>query len=380
VTVAKGICPVLALLAVTVPGVFGAACSETSRTFTPSSGRGGSVSNGGKADSGGDGGQQAPAGGAAGNDGDGGSAGSEPDPIPDTTRPTVTSISPEDGATGVTSDTAIVVTFSEPVNQEAAEAAFTTDFGDVTFTWNDAGTELTATPDAPLAYATSDNPDVAANSFRYWISTGVEDLAGNHLQQGSSAEFTTLRQIAITFSVATGDIKIISDYDGGAITDGSSDGGAWVGDDGGNTYSRPIMDFDIGSLPDGAIGIATATLTVEIVPYNPTGGVSWGTPFADLGTLNVDHVHDDPIDISSLDAGTLSSLGVLMASTDGSIEFRTLDVTEPLADDVAERVARGDRSQYRLQFSTKTNGDAGSDMVAVRPFRTHTIEAEYLIP
>ena len=51
-------------------------------------------------------------------------------------------------------DVRIVVTFSAPMDREQTEAAYQSEgvpSSDVTFTWNAESTQLTITPDAPLA-------------------------------------------------------------------------------------------------------------------------------------------------------------------------------------------------------------------------------------
>ena len=65
----------------------------------------------------------------------------EPGPVPgddDTTPPEVVSVSPQDGATGVRTDAAIQIEFSESMDPVVTEAAISTEgLGTPSFEWND---------------------------------------------------------------------------------------------------------------------------------------------------------------------------------------------------------------------------------------------------
>jgi hypothetical protein len=103
---------------------------------------------------------------------------------PDTTPPTVVSVAPPAGATGVPSNSSLVITFSEAMNLVATTNAITIAPA-VTCTggwsWNVAQTTTTCVPTAPLAYSTP-----------YTVSVGATavDLANNALTP-YSATFTT---------------------------------------------------------------------------------------------------------------------------------------------------------------------------------------------
>ncbi|MDH4154238.1 MAG: Ig-like domain-containing protein [Nitrospira sp.] len=104
----------------------------------------------------------------------------------DSTPPTVSSISPANGATGVAVNAALTATFSEQMDPTTITIA--------TFTVKDAannpamgtvsysGTTTTFTPSANLASSTT---------YTATITTGVTDLAGNHLIGAYSWNFTT---------------------------------------------------------------------------------------------------------------------------------------------------------------------------------------------
>jgi hypothetical protein len=103
---------------------------------------------------------------------------------PDTTPPTVTSNTPLSGATNVAIGTTVTATFSEAV---ATASVSTTTFlltggGAVAGTVTLNGATATFTPSAPLAYATT---------YTARVTTGVQDLAGNHLASDFIWTFTT---------------------------------------------------------------------------------------------------------------------------------------------------------------------------------------------
>ena len=104
---------------------------------------------------------------------------------PDVTAPTITSVSPTDGATGAATSAKVSSAFSEAMNTSTAEAAFSlagpggTSVGG-TFSW--AGNTMNFTPSAPLAEATA---------YTATVGTGAQDPAGNPLAGATTWSFTT---------------------------------------------------------------------------------------------------------------------------------------------------------------------------------------------
>jgi hypothetical protein len=102
---------------------------------------------------------------------------------PDTTPPTVYSNSPADGATGVSINSPITVTFSEAMATGTMNGStFTVNGVTGTVNYDQPSKTATFTPSSPLAYSTS----YTAN-----VSTDVTDLAGNHMAAPYSWTFTT---------------------------------------------------------------------------------------------------------------------------------------------------------------------------------------------
>lgn len=111
----------------------------------------------------------------------------------DTTPPTIVSVSPANGATGVANNEVIVVTFSEPMDKPSAQAAFqSANLGAVTFNWLDDMT-MEVTPNG-LAYAQG-GPSVTANVYDFTVTTVATDLAGNPMAQNAPSSFSTLRNV-----------------------------------------------------------------------------------------------------------------------------------------------------------------------------------------
>ena len=97
---------------------------------------------------------------------------------PDTTPPTVTLVTPADGATGVALNSVITATFSEPINT----ATFSISGLAGSVSYNGTTNTVTFTPAAPLA---------ANTTYTVTIGTNVKDLAGNALATAKTWTFTT---------------------------------------------------------------------------------------------------------------------------------------------------------------------------------------------
>ena len=111
--------------------------------------------------------------------------------IADTTAPTVTSTTPDDGATDINVNTAVTATFSEPMDVASINAS-TVELRDAgnalvaTSVSYDAGTNTTTlTPDSALA-GLSDYIAIVKSG-----ASGVADLAGNPLSTDFNWTFTT---------------------------------------------------------------------------------------------------------------------------------------------------------------------------------------------
>jgi len=131
---------------------------------------------------------------STGGSGTGGGAG------PDTEAPTVVSVSPPNGATGVTDDATILITFSEPMDRSSTQNALqASSLGGVTFNWPDDRT-LEIIPTG-LSYAQGGH-DVVSNQYQYGLTTFATDLAGNPLANDETWAFSTLRRVSDLLSIS----------------------------------------------------------------------------------------------------------------------------------------------------------------------------------
>lgn len=112
--------------------------------------------------------------------------------LPDTTRPTVTLMSPALGATDVAQNAVITATFSEPMSQATVEAAgsFTLNNGVTgTVSYNPTTWVATFTPSILLTKSTV---------YTATITTAVTDEAGNNLAQNKVWSFVTTGTYAVS--------------------------------------------------------------------------------------------------------------------------------------------------------------------------------------
>jgi hypothetical protein len=129
-----------------------------------------------------------------------------------------------------------------------------------------------------------------------------------------------------------------------------------VGDLGGSNptlVGRQVFSFDLTPIPAGSI-IVSAQLRAD--QY-----VVFGTPYATLGTVLVDHLEYGLLDETDFAARALQE-GLGPFSKDASLGAKTVDVSAAVAQDLA--VGRT-RTQYRLRFSpTETDGNTQNDFAS----------------
>lgn len=274
----------------------------------------------------------------------------DPEPEVDTTAPSISATVPAAGEAGVIADTAIVVTFSEPMDAASVEAAYSSEDlppESVAFSWNAAATELTIAPAAPFEYAAGVGTDpsvVEAKTYAVTIGTGAMDEAGNPLAAPLALEFATKRRMLASFPYDNNMTRVLRN-----TTLLSAANQMWVGDNSQTETYRSYLTFDLATLPAGA--------EVEAAEFSGTQTAPSGTPYT-LGGVMADHV----VYPAMIDAGTAPALSTPGAfSADTSLSVRRLTVTAEVQDDVANRAARNHRSQFRLRFGTATDGDNVTD-------------------
>jgi hypothetical protein len=308
--------------------------------------------------------------------GTGGSASNDAaDVAPDTTAPTVVSVTPSNGTRGVAKDVSIVVVFSEPMDQGKTEMAYASSSlpaSGVTFSWSADKTQLTIDPKSDLAYAIGSATTLEPMKYAFAIGTGASDLAGNAMGQAYAVEFATSRRIE---QKLTGSIWSIYHEEGiGRLVANCTELQIPVGDSGAGFVAGALFEFDISALPAEVQLFEKATLeaiqkSFEGMPFGATR----------LGEIVCDHVHFAPTDSASLLLPALQRLGTF---SDSVLEGpRQMSVVTAIADDYEKRATRVNRSQYRISFS-KANPDTVAKSVTyectagMRP----TLSLTYLLP
>lgn len=291
---------------------------------------------------------------------------------PDTTRPTVVSVSPTNAAVGVIRSTSITVTFSEPMRQSAAQAAFQivspTGFNGGVFSWNPTSTQMTYNPPADFEQGTL---------VQYVISTAAEDLAGNGLALNANRSFRVKRLETKSFYAFGNTDSTSSDARAGSIrTNGScssasvtTSSSAIAGDD-----YQGFMTFSLAPL--AALDNVVIRLALLSVEQTVCASLIGGAPI------------DSDILISHVDYGASLTLGdcnspalggrTSTLSDSATAGRRTEIITTEVRDDFANRATRGNRSQFR--FHTARSGGpnlcnfASQNASSNRPFIRITYE------
>lgn len=300
---------------------------------------------------------------------------SAPAPVPPA-GPVILSVSPADGAIGVENDASIVIRFSVPMDRLATQAAYQSESvpsGSVTFSWNDASTELTVSPDAPLSYSTGDDPElVEARRVSFFISASAADADGNHLTQPHEFSFALLRQIELTlFAVQdrdlSGSFRSNDTYGGGQCA--RDEINMCVGDvrvNGESEQYKGFISFELVDVPEAAQGLS-ALLSLEITAMA-------GNPFGGLGGLVLEHAAFDAVGIDAFSSEALGDVGLIaIAGETGTIV--NADVSTAFMADELERAL----TQYRLRFEDATDDDTNSDTL-LSAWDTQTLDVSYLLP
>ena len=288
--------------------------------------------------------------------------------------PTVVSTMPANNAAGVRADATIVVQFSKAMDQTSVQSAWTSadlPTANVMFSWNANGDTLTVTPNQPLpvAMGTGLNPStVTATRIMYSIAATAKDTMGQPLASALAVQFTTIR-------LMTHDVGIIDALTQSVVNDGTviSPPSGGVGDSNfANTFFRVFVSFSLPALPAGA--------TLERAELSGGQTTMSGLPYSVLGgNLKAQHVNFAAFDINTFSATPLGVSPIGDFSTNGVVETKRLAVTPRVMDDYANAAARGNRSQYRLEFPTGTNGDGTRDIA----FFTRTsfiLKLTYTVP
>ncbi len=297
----------------------------------------------------------------------------------DTSAPAVLSVNPPDGSAGVSEDAVVVINFSESMYKVATQTAYQSSLSglkaaDVTFAWNPEGTQLTVKPNGKLRYAFGDNPaTTTALRYAFELSSVATDLAGNALPAFSSS-FSTLKRIRASLQSEPALRGTMFSDQRIALNDAY----ASVGDTNSNLGMRGFLSFDLSPLPaDLPIAnlLAAKLFAYKADTYNfpytrlklPCGAKIC---FLSTGYVSVDHLnYGTTLNAGDYDAPRLADLGALdspaLVGTGGFLSYesstpigwKSLDVLAGVKDDVTNRTARRQHSQYRLAFQRDTDGN-----------------------
>lgn len=297
-----------------------------------------------------------------------------PGEVPDTTPPTLLSITPEDGATGVSAVAVVTLRFSEPMDPSSVEGTLATqDLGEVQLKWNTAGDTLTIVPREPLPHAEGDDPD-DTDALRYTVILGsaAKDRAGNELGPGAMVTFSTSRRIT---SLIEPFEKLSAAIHPDRVADVLADT-FMIGDNQKDECIRSVMTFDLEEVLSEGVELESAHLETEV----------WlviGSPF-DLGSaVLLEHVSFPALSVEAdiniafnTSQAPLAQLGPF-ANAESSVISH--DVTSAAREDWTLRGDRGGFSQYLLRFADFTDLDGTVDLVALDNHRT-ALKVVFLTP
>jgi len=270
-------------------------------------------------------------------------AGCQPAALPDpgdTTAPSVTAATPADGAVGISKNDAVVLTFSEPMDTAATEAAFELLAPDgtplpVSFSWEDEDRRLVATPAAPLAYSTNANH----LTYHYRLAATAKDPAGNPLAAAFAAGFSTMRLLGFQ-------IEGEAARDGAVTSDGVVDAAgatAFLGDTDAANASRVFFSFPLDGLPAGTESIVNALLTLHTQDTT-------GNP----GSLHyrMDHLVYGDLDAGDYAAAEIENRPVFPPATGSWNSSMRSWVTDDWS---------AGRARFQIRLRPDNNGDGTSD-------------------
>ena len=285
--------------------------------------------------------------------------------------PSVLNVSPSDGASGVTSDAVLTLTFSEAMDTSSVEQAYSSfDLppSAVSFSWTDGDTVLHITPDQPLTRATgTSEPATFATPYAFEIGGSALDQEGSALPAFSSA-FSVEREITQTLDAVrdrllTGNWRADNSYGTGECE--QQDSAVCVGDSSsGNSAYRGFVTFDLSALPAGITDATAASL--HLLVTSEVGG-----PFSTLGGLGAERVSFGSIDLTAFSAAPLGALAPVTNQNDQL----SANVLAAVRADLPGHL----RSQFRLRFATASDLDGTADFIASE-VTTQTLQITYLIP
>jgi hypothetical protein len=337
--------------------------------------QGGATSTGGANTSGGAAGRTSAANGGAPSGGTAGGGAPSGGTSGDVTPPTVTQITPANGAKGITSDAMITIRFSEAMDQNSVRSALSVSgylAANLSLSWTANGTLLSITPSVAFSYNSGTSAaSTTAKPYTVTVGDTAADLAGNRLSSVFTASFTTLRQITQTVPASV----VANFYDYGVNMDGTvtiCTGAStayqlghtvpqWTGS--GDTFG--VFSFANIPLPSDLVGISGAVLAVKQTTadgaFYTTGSVGLEElAYGDITATNMTWI---------LGAAVVHDFGTFSTAD-------TTNLSKELVDPFATEYASGQRS-FLYQFYAK-NG--ASNTYARYYCDPVTLTVTYVVP
>ncbi|MCU0699388.1 MAG: Ig-like domain-containing protein [Myxococcaceae bacterium] len=271
---------------------------------------------------------------------------------PDTTRPTVVSTTPDNGAMGVSTSSKIAITFSEPMDKASVQVAFVVnvpmELNGGSFVWSADGRTVTYSPPGFFQHG---------QNVAFRIGAASRDLAGNTLMANVDRGFAVRKfGIAVLDSVMAIDGHVTN---AGTVSTGAST--LIVGDTGSNVALRSFVSFDLSSIPASTLAITSADLVMYL------SGVA-GNPQSTLGgNVRLERVAVGPALAASAYGATRLD-GVLDEVSYGPTSlasgWKRATVHAFVLDDWSQRAQRGNRSQFRLRFPNELSANQTADSLS----------------
>lgn len=281
---------------------------------------------------------------------------------PDMTPPTVVTATPDAGATGQSRSPQLRVTFSEPMDKAATQAAVVVSSPNGvtgTYSWDVTGRTVTFVPTPPqggFPYGTT---------VAWQVGTGAKDLAGNTLPLTQQYSFRVLREYTATLTATSADGYLRET--GSARTAIATGTYAYIGDGSNNDAYKTFLYFD--NFPANIIRVQSAQLGIHIVsrigdPRGSLGGVLFAesipfvTPF---GSTQWSVLAIPPPACQGI------CLGSIFLDDSGGGR-RTTGVTGHVVNAVRDR-----RILFRLRYPQDEDNDSDYDYVYIRTSEATTV-------
>ena len=268
--------------------------------------------------------------------------------------PSVLSVTPAPGSLGNSDSATITVTFSEPMDPVATQAAYNSPsvgirqtFGEVTYSWSSSNTVLTITPNSFLTYSLA---PASALNYSYFISTAAKSAAGVPLASTFNGSFKTFVKHLneVVYSDFSKDANVTGGFISGIYTVMPPALGMTIGDDALNSTLAAYLTFDLSGL---APSLHSANILAANLKVTPSG-LPIGAPYTTLNVGPKKLTVQGLVYGSSVDLTELLPMNELASNLDGTL--MNAGVLGEVQADWSARVAQSNLSQYQLRFANLT--------------------------